>query len=220
MQEKDAGGEILGGIAGLLSRPFIGAGRSGDVRQKIVDTLTRRVNDPLERTLHRAGVGKLIETGARAAAYPVPSWVPLAGRLRETSLKIPDAVPLLGGHGSIPFMGTPEARAGWAKSKADGIVNLIAQHPDAAAFSAATTLTAPIPGITEAYLGTKGLATKALERLTSAPPTVPSAPSVFPSAARFPLPAEPTFLKLPPKIAAAYAEGRKAALEKFAFLLV
>lgn len=182
MQEKDAGGEILGGLAGLLSRPFIGAARSGDVRQRIVDTLTRRINNPLERGLHGLGVGKLIEGGAHAAAY-------------------------LGG--------APEAiRTPWAREQAANIVRTIASHPDAAAFSGITTFTAPIPGITEAYLGTKGLATKALERLTTAPPV----PRVVPTG--FPLPAEPTYLKLPPKIAAAYAEGRKAALEKFAFLLV
>lgn len=212
--EKEAGGEVIGGLAGLLSRPFVGAARSGAVRQGIVNSMTRNINDPLERLLHRVGVGKLVETGARAAAYPVPKWMPIAGRFREKSLQIPESIPLLGGHGTTPFLGTPEARASWAKGKADDIVNLIAQHPDAAAFSGATTVMAPVPGITEAYLGAKGLATKALEKLTPSPVAIPPRP------APAPLPVEPTYLKWPPKVAASYADGRNAALKKFAVRLV
>lgn len=218
MLEKDAGGEILGGLAGLLARPFAGAAGSAAVRNKVVGGLTRHVNDPLERLLHRIGAGKAVEGVARAAAVPIPKSWPLLGRLAEKSIKIPDGVPLIGGHGSIPYMPTSEARATWAADKAKSTINTIAQHPDAAAFSAATSLMAPIPGITEAYLGAKGLATKGLEKLTSTPRIAPGFHE-----ARGPLPAEPTYLKHPPsdtKIGFAYVVGRNAALEKFAIRLV
>lgn len=217
MFEKEAGGEFIGGLAGLLARPIAGAAGSAALRNKVVGGLTTHVSDPLERLLHRVGVGKAIEGVARAAAVPVPKSWPLVGRLAEKSISIPESVPLLGGKGSIPYLPTPEARAVWAKNKAHETINTLAQHPDAAAFSAATTIMAPIPGITEAYLGAKHLATKGMNRLTAGPSPaslVPHTPT--------PLPEAPTYLTWPPsaKEASAYLQGRKAALEKYALLLV
>lgn len=221
MLEKDAGGELLGGLAGLLARPIAGAAGSAAVRNKVVSGLTTHVNDPLERLLHRVGAGKAVEGIARAAAVPVPKSWPLVGRLAEKSLTIPEGVPLLGGKGSIPYLPTPEARSAWAKTKAHDTINTIAQHPDAAAFSAATTLMAPIPGITEAYLGAKHLATQGMNRLV---PSMGAPTAAAPASSRPlpPLPEEPVYLKWPPsaKEASAYLQGRKAALEKYAFRLV
>lgn len=215
MFEKDAGGEFIGGLAGLLARPFAGAAGSAALRNKVVGGLTTHINDPLERLLHRVGAGKAVEGVARATAVPVPKSWPLVGRLAEKSIQIPDGVPLVGGLGSIPYLPTPEARATWAKNKANNTINTIAQHPDAAAFSAATTMLAPIPGITETYLGAKGLATKGLNALTRSP-----TPFVPPK--ELPMPAEPMYLNKPPtaKEATAYLQGRQAALEKYALRLV
>jgi hypothetical protein len=228
MLEKDAGGEFIGGLAGLLARPFAGAAGSAAVRNKVISGLTTHINDPLEMLLHRVGAGKAVEGIARAAAVPVPKSWPLVGRLAEKTLKIPEGVPLIGGHGSIPYLPTPAARKTWAADKAKNIINTVAQHPDAAAFSTATTLMAPIPGITEAYLGAKGLATKGLNKAApSGPPSRPALinpthhewldrltptsvdSSPLPQAPRppdkglakgspAPLPAEPTYLKWPP----------------------
>lgn len=67
---------------------------------------------------------------------------------------------------------------------------------------------------------------KARASISAAPPqasqsTPPvTAQSMKPVVTPQPLHAEPSFLKASPKVAAAYAEGRKAALEKFALLLV
>jgi hypothetical protein len=220
MFEKDAGGEFIGGLAGLLARPVAGAAGSAALRNKIVGGLTTHVSDPLERLLHRVGAGKAVEDIARAAAVPVPKSWPLVGRLSEKSLSIPEGVPLLGGKGSIPYLPTPEARAAWAKTKAHDTINTIAQHPDAAAFSAATTLMAPIPGITEAYLGAKHYATKGMNRLV---PSMAASPPPAPVSSR-PMPSlseEPMYLKWPPsaKEASAYLQGSRAGVEKYALTL-
>jgi len=180
MFQKEAGGEILGGLTGLVARAMGGRAAGSAVRNEIVEQITRHINEPLERLLHRVGVGKLLERGAQGAAH-------------------------LMGHGEVHPL--------WAKVTAEGAIKQVARHPDAALFSGITTLTAPIPGITEVYLGAKGLAAKGLDHLTAAPK--PLAPSFH--EARGPLPAEPTYLKtLPAQIKAAYLAGQQAALQKYA----
>lgn len=70
--EKDAGGEILGRLAGLAARPFVGAQRSNAVNKAVQGGITRFVNNPIERGLRKARVNNVIGKAVQVATADVP----------------------------------------------------------------------------------------------------------------------------------------------------
>lgn len=72
MNEKKAGGEILGRLAGLVSRPFVGAQRSQGIQNAVAGGITRHVNQPLENALRRTGVHKAISKAYEYGTTPIP----------------------------------------------------------------------------------------------------------------------------------------------------
>lgn len=130
MNEKQAGGDILGRLAGLISRPFVGAAKSQAVNNSVVNGITNYVNKPIEAGLRRGGVHKLISKAYEYGTTPIPGT--------------PKFVQ--------PVMPHPEQRRAYGNWKADNIVHTISNNPELLAGAAV-----PIPGTTEAILGTKHL---------------------------------------------------------------
>lgn len=146
--EKDAGGNIIGGLAGLVSRPFVGAQRSAQIRDKVIGGITKHVNQPIENALHRSGVRDAISKAYQIGTRPVPG--PLGKKV----------IPGIG----QPYLPHPEQRRAYGNWRADDIVHTIAHNPEAAVLPAAP-LVSPILAAfptTSTYLGTKALASKAL----------------------------------------------------------
>lgn len=139
--EKRAGGEILGRLAGLVSRPFIGAAKSQGVQQAVTGGITRRVNEPLERGLRRGGVHKAIAKIYEHGMKPIP------GTPKLVQPVIPERV----------------GRAAYGQWRADDIVHTMANNPEIIGVGAI-----PLPGTTEAILGGKHLLRKALGVKTAA----------------------------------------------------
>lgn len=133
--EKEAGGEILGRLAGLVSRPFVGAAKSQGVQQAVTGGITRRVNQPIERGLRAGGVHKAISKIYEHGMRPIPGTPKLVQ----------------------PVLPLREQRAGYGKWRADDIVHTLSENPEIIAAGAI-----PVPGTTETILGTKHLLRKAL----------------------------------------------------------
>lgn len=133
--EKLAGGEILGGLARLAARPFIGAERSNALGQKVVGGITKNLNQPIEAGLRRAGVHKAISKGFEVGMTPIPGTPRLVH----------------------PVMPMVEQRRAYGNWKADDAVKTISENPEIAA-----ALASPVPGTTATYLGGKALLGKAL----------------------------------------------------------
>lgn len=135
MNEKRAGGDILGRLAGLATRPFVGPAKSQAVNNKVVSGVTNYVNKPLEAGLRRTGVHKLISKIYEHGTRPIPGTPKLVQ----------------------PIMTHPEQRRAYGQWRADDITHTIANNPEVLAGAVV-----PVPGTTEAILGGKHLLHKAL----------------------------------------------------------
>lgn len=136
MTEKQAGGDILGRLAGLASRPFVGAAKSQAVQNKVTGGITNYVNRPIENALRRTGVhtaiSKIYEHGTR----PIPGTPKLIQ----------------------PVMPDPAQRRAYGQWRADDIVHTVANNPEILGAYALP----PIPGVTSTYLAGKHLLGRAL----------------------------------------------------------
>lgn len=135
MNEKQAGGDILGRLAGLATRPFVGAAKSQAINNKVVNGITNYVNKPIESGLRRTGVHKAISKAYEYGTIPVPGTPKLVQ----------------------PVMHLPEQRRAYGNWRADDITHAISNNPELLAAGAI-----PVPGTTEAILGGKHLIRKAL----------------------------------------------------------
>lgn len=135
MNEKQAGGDILGRLAGLVSRPFVGAAKSQAIQQKVVGGVTKHVNQPLENALRRTGVHKAISKAYEYGSIPVPGTPKLLQ----------------------PVMPLPEQRRAYANWRADDLVHTFAHNPEVIG-----ALAVPAPGVAETYLAGKHFLGKAL----------------------------------------------------------
>lgn len=142
MKDKEAGGEIISRLLGAMSRPFVSPARSRGIQQAVQQGLTNRVNVPLENVLRRSGMHSAIRKAYEVGMTPVPGTPKLL-------------------HPVLPSADQRRAYAAW---KADDVVHMLSNHPDAALVGGAGTYLAPmVPGITESYLAGKHLLGKALE---------------------------------------------------------
>lgn len=136
MTDKQAGGDILGRLAGLASRPFVGAAKSQAVQNKVTGGITNYINKPIENALRRTGVhtaiSKIYEHGTR----PIPG----TPRLIQ------------------PVMHDPAQRRAYGQWRADDIVHTVANNPEILGAYALP----PIPGVTSTYLAGKHLLGRAL----------------------------------------------------------
>lgn len=135
--EKEAGGDILGRLARLASRPFIGQDRSAALQNKIVGGVTNYVNQPIENALRRTGVHKAISKVYEHGTRPIP------GTPRFIQ----------------PIMHDPDQRRAYGQWRADDIVHTFANNPEIVG-----ALAIPAPGVAESYLAGKHLLGRALGR--------------------------------------------------------
>lgn len=133
--EKEAGGEIFGRLAGLISRPFVGAARSQGVQNAVVSGVTKHVNQPIENALRRTGVHKAISKIYEHGTRPIPGTPKLVQ----------------------PIMPDPAQRRAYGNWRADDLVHTFAHNPEI--IGAATV---PLPGVGESYLAGKHLFGKAI----------------------------------------------------------
>lgn len=135
MTEKQAGGDILGRFAGLISRPFVGAAKSQAVQNKVIGGVTNYVNLPIESALRRTGVHKAISKVYEHGTRPIPG----TPRLVQ------------------PIMPDPAQRRAYGQWRADDIVHTLANNPEVIG-----ALAVPAPGVAETYLAGKHLLGRAL----------------------------------------------------------
>ncbi len=135
MSEKQAGGDILGRLAGLAARPFVGAAKSQAIQQKVVGGVTKHINQPLENALRRTGVHKAISKAYEYGTVPVPGTPKLLQ----------------------PVMPLPEQRRAYGNWRADDLVHTFAHNPEVIG-----ALAVPAPGAAETYLAGKHFLGKAL----------------------------------------------------------
>jgi len=134
-REKLAGGEILGRLAGLASRPFVGASKSQGVQKAVTGGLTRYVNQPIERGLRAGGVHRVLGEAINFGMTPIPGTPKMV----------------------LPVMKNPVERAVYSQTKADRAVKTLSENPEIIGGAAI-----PLPGTTETILGAKHLIRKAL----------------------------------------------------------
>lgn len=134
-REKLAGGEILGRLAGLASRPFVGAAKSQGVQKSVTGGLTRYVNQPLERGLRAGGVHRALGEAINLGMTPIPGTPKMV----------------------LPVLKNPVERAVYSQTKADRAVKTLSENPEIIGGAAI-----PLPGTTETILGAKHLIRKAL----------------------------------------------------------
>lgn len=135
MTEKRAGGDIIGRLAGLASRPFVGAARSQAVQDKVIGGVTNYVNRPIESALRGTGVHKAISKAYEHGTRPIPGT--------------PQFVQ--------PVMHDPAQRRAYGQWRADDIVHTFANNPEVVG-----ALAIPAPGVAETYLAGKHLLGRAL----------------------------------------------------------
>lgn len=145
--EKQAGGEILGRLAGLAARPFVGQDRSHEIQQKVIGGITSHVNEPIENALRRTGVHKAISKAYEVGTYPIPG----TPRLVQ------------------PVMNDVAQRRAYGNWKADDIVHTFANNPETIG-----ALAIPAPGVGTSYLAGKSLLNKGLKKITKLAEYVPS----------------------------------------------
>jgi predicted double-glycine peptidase len=154
MNEKQAGGDILGRLAGIASRPFVGAVKSQAVNDKVVSGVTNYVTRPLESGLRRSGIHKAISKVYEHGTRPIPGTPKLVQ----------------------PIMPHSEQRRAYGQWRADDIVHTISNNPELLAASAI-----PVPGTTEAILGGKHVLRKVLGVRPQPVPMVKKLASYVPS---------------------------------------
>lgn len=145
--EKQAGGEIIGRLAGLVARPFVGQDRSHQIQQKVIGGITNHVNQPIENALRRSGVHKAISKAYEVGTYPIPN----TPRLVQ------------------PVMPDVAQRRAYGNWKADDIVHTFANNPETIG-----ALAIPAPGVGTTYLASKSLLNKGLKKITKLAEYVPS----------------------------------------------
>src|SRR5690349_5405603 len=101
MNEKQAGGDIIGRLAGLVSRPFVGAAKSQAIQNNVIGGITKHVNQPLENALRRGGIHKAISKVYEYGTRPIPGTPKLVQ----------------------PVMHLPEQRRAYAQWRADDLVH-------------------------------------------------------------------------------------------------
>ncbi len=88
--EKDAGGEILGRGAEILSRPFFGRERSLGFNRNIQKRVTNGLNEPIRRVLERARVNKAVGKAVEIGMTPIPGTpklvLPIMGKSQRKVL--------------------------------------------------------------------------------------------------------------------------------------
>lgn len=145
--EKQAGGEIIGRLAGLAARPFVGQDRSHQIQQKVIGGITNHVNQPIENALRRSGVHKAISKAYEVGTYPIPN----TPRLVQ------------------PVMPDVAQRRAYGNWRADDIVHTFANNPETIG-----ALAIPAPGVGTTYLASKSLLNKGLKKITKLAEYVPS----------------------------------------------
>lgn len=136
MSEKRAGGDVLGGVAGLVSRPFVGKAKSRALRDMVVGGVTKHINQPIENALRRTGVHKAISKVYEHGTRPIPGT--------------PKFIQ--------PIMHDPAQRRAYGQWRADDIVHTVANNPEILGAYALP----PVPGVTSTYLAGKHLLGRAL----------------------------------------------------------
>lgn len=131
--EKDAGGEILGRLAGLAARPFVGQARAAGVNQAVQGGITRYLNNPIETGLRKLRVDKAVGKAVQLGTRDVPGTPRLLMRQR-----------------SLPERQALGQRVG------DATVHTLAHNPET------LLLPTPDPISSKAYLGAKLLVRKAI----------------------------------------------------------
>lgn len=139
MTEKEAGGEVLGRLAGLVSRPFVGLDRSHEIQKKVIGGITNHVNQPIESALRRTGVHKAISKAYEVGTYPIPH----TPRLVQ------------------PVMPDIAQRRAYGNWRADDIVHTFANNPETIG-----ALAIPAPGVGTSYLAGKQLLNRGLKKIT------------------------------------------------------
>lgn len=133
--EKAAGGDILGRLAGLVTRPIVGAARSHAIQNNIIGGVTNYVNQPIENALKTTGIHKAISKVYEHGTRPIP------GTPRFVQPVMPD----------------PAQRRAYGQWRADDIVHTVANNPEIVG-----ALGVPLPGVTTSYLAGKHLLSRAL----------------------------------------------------------
>jgi predicted double-glycine peptidase len=133
--EKKAGGEILGRLAGLVSRPFVGASKSQGVQGAISGGITKYLNKPIEKGLRAGGVHRALGEAINIGMTPIPGTPKMV----------------------LPVLKNPVDRAVYSATKADRAVRTLSENPEIIGAAAI-----PLPGTTEAILGGKHLIRRAL----------------------------------------------------------
>jgi hypothetical protein len=142
MIEKQAGGEILGGLASLASRPFVGAERAKSIGSSVVNKVTQNFNNPIDRGLRRIGVHKAISKGIEYGMTPV------------SSKRINFKVPFTDKHiESAPYLPLKEQRQAYGNWKADDAVKTLSENPEILPLQLPPPFTPP--GSTSTYMGLK-----------------------------------------------------------------
>ncbi len=134
---KQAAGEIIGGLAGLASRPFVGAARSKGIQEGIAKGITRNVAAPIENAYKRTGARKGIAWLASQGARDVPGTPRLFMKARG-----------------------PAERAAFgerAADLADKGVSMLAHNPETIPMQAV-----PVPGLTPGWMAAKAGMRRAL----------------------------------------------------------
>lgn len=161
--QKEAGGEIIGGLARVFSGPFIGKNRSYALQGRIIKGISNTINDPLERGLHRIGAKKALSKIIEIGSTPISKK-----RLIIKTPKFMKKVPLIGKKENLfesaPYMPLKEQRRAAANWAADDAVHNMAQHPEL------IPMQSPVipgyglspPGLTGMYMGAKNLGQRLL----------------------------------------------------------
>ncbi len=137
--EKQAGGDVIGRLAGLAARPFVGQAKSQAVQNKVIGGITNYVNQPLENALRRTGVHKAISKAYEVGTYPIPN----TPRLVQ------------------PVMPDIAQRRAYGNWRADDIVHTFANNPEIIG-----ALAIPAPGVGTSYLAGKSLLNRGLKKVT------------------------------------------------------
>jgi predicted double-glycine peptidase len=135
-KEKNAGGNVIGGLAGLIARPFVGQAKSQSIQKGVVGNITKYINNPIENGLRRVGVHKAISKIYEHGTRPIPGTPKLFQ----------------------PVLPDPAQRRAYGQWRADDIVHTVANNPEILASYALP----PVPGATSTYLAGKHLLSRAL----------------------------------------------------------